>query len=99
MSFTMQFDSRVVSIKAVQKAAYRVAKHAITDVRVSGLNISLTVTPTDTAIDVVALEVEVSRHVLDYSLREKIGNETADIRNLILSTAFSRIIEQNSEGD
>ena len=40
---------------------------------------------------------ELRQTVNDYSLRGKISAETQEMRNLILSAAFSRVISQESE--
>ena len=67
------------------------------DLKIDGPNIQVTLTTHDSSVDIHLLATELKRCVNDYSLREKIGAETADLRNLILATAFSRIIEQNNQ--
>lgn len=97
MNIDLTFDNRVNSIEAVQKALYRVMTNTDFDLKIDGLNIQVTLTTHDSSVDIHLLATELKRCVNDYSLREKIGAETADLRNLILATAFSRIIEQNNQ--
>jgi His-Xaa-Ser system protein HxsD len=99
MNIDLTFDNRVNSIEAVQKALYRVISNSDFDLKIDGLNIQVTLTTQDSSVDIQLLATELKRCVNDYSLREKIGAETADLRNLILATAFSRIIEQNNQDD
>ena len=99
MIIQLTFDNRVNSIEAVQKALYRVMNNVDFDLRINGLNIEVTITTLDSSVDLHLLATEMKRHVNDYSLREKISVETADLRNLILAAAFSRIIEQNDQDD
>ena len=99
MIIQLTFDYRVNSIEAVQKALYRVMNNVDFEIRINGLNIDVTITTLDSSVDLQLLATELKRHVNDYSLREKISVETADLRNLILATAFSRIIEQNDQDD
>ena len=99
MNIDLTFDNRINSIEAVQKALYRVISNSDFDLKIDGLNIQVTLTTQDSSVDIQLLATELKRCVNDYSLREKIGAETADLRNLILATAFSRIIEQNNQDD
>ena len=99
MTIELTFDNRVNSIKAVQKALYRVMTNADFDMKIDGHNIQVTISKLDSSVEIQLLATELKRCVNDYSLREKIGAETADLRNLILATAFSRIIEQNNQDD
>ena len=99
MIIQLTFDYRVNSIEAVQKALYRVMNNVDFEIRINGLNIDVTITTLDSSVNLQLLATELKRHVNDYSLREKISVETADLRNLILATAFSRIIEQNDQDD
>jgi len=97
MIIELTFDNRINSIEAVQKALYRVINNADFDLKLNGLHIEVTITTLDPDIDGQRLTAEMKRCVNDYSLREKIGEETADLRNLILATAFSRIIDQSNQ--
>ena len=99
MIIELTFDNQVNSIEAVQKALYRVMTNTDFDLRIDGCNILVKLTTLDSSVDVQLVATELKRCVNDYSLREKIGAETADLRNLILATAFSRIIEQNNQDD
>ena len=99
MDITLKFDNRVNSIESVQKALYRLGSGIDFDIELVGSSIELRIVFLDLETDSKIIAAEIKRSVNDYSLREKIGTETADLRNLILATAFSRIIDQNINHD
>lgn len=99
MDFILTFDNRITSVESVQKALYRFSNRLDFEIKIIGTNIEVNFNALDLQTDTRLLAIEIKQSVNDYSLREKIGVETADMRNLILAAAFSRIIEQNNHDD
>ena len=87
---TVSFDSAAHSVDAVQRAAYRFSDRASFEVVDAEGTIAVTVWPKDEEGDLPALIGELRTEVLDQVLRERIRDETADVRNLVLALAFSR---------
>lgn len=86
-SRVVEFDPAAVTIDAVQRAAYRMSDRLSIDVR-AGEVIECTVhIPAGSQVD--ELLAEFRNEVLDQVLRERIRQETAEARNLILAVAFS----------
>jgi His-Xaa-Ser system protein HxsD len=83
MEIMLTFDNRINSIESVQKALYRLGSGFDFDIKLIGSSIELRVSFLDLETDSQLIATEVKRSVNDYSLREKIGAETADLRNLI----------------
>jgi His-Xaa-Ser system protein HxsD len=87
----LEFDAAAHSVDAVQRAGYRFIDRFATDVRVQGgvlrciLHFAGTADPPSEE-DLVSFRAE----VLDQVLRERIRGETAGVRNVILSLAFSK---------
>lgn len=87
----LDLDQSVYSLEAVQKAAYRFIDRLTVLISQSEKVITCD-------IDVIAgrkdlLEpvlADFKRELLDQQLRVQIKNETTDVRNLILSYAFSK---------
>jgi His-Xaa-Ser system protein HxsD len=83
------FDLGAQSLDAVQRAAYRLSDRASFEITVGEGSAEVLLTPTEGG-DRARLEAELRNEVLDQVLRERIREETADVRNLILALAFSR---------
>ena len=84
----VEFDPHAASVDAVQRAAYRLSDRMSVDIQV-GDSIACTVFVTD-ADDADAVLASFRNEVLDQVLRERIREETAAARNLILALAFSQ---------
>ncbi|XYI02571.1 His-Xaa-Ser system protein HxsD [Sorangium sp. So ce1128] len=86
-------DLRAYRLSAVQKAAYRMAAKCtavVGKIHDQSLEVTLTFPPTTSeraALEAARLFFE---ELLDQELREKVGEETASLRALILAHAFSR---------
>ena len=85
------FDGSLHSGDAIQRAAYRFIDRCSTEVtRDEAGNFLCTLTPFDpSGLSLSALESAFRNEVLDQVLRERIREETAGVRNLIWSLAFS----------
>jgi His-Xaa-Ser system protein HxsD len=88
----LEFDSKVYSAEAVQKAAYRFINRMAAAVSLDGEKIRCELKPDagTPSEGIEALIADFSKEVLDQNLRERIKAETAQARNLILSYAFSK---------
>lgn len=75
---------------AVQRALYRLSDRTSGEVRVIDGRIRCTLHPgSDDENDLVSLLADLNNEVLDETLRARIRDQTADVRNLILALAFS----------
>jgi His-Xaa-Ser system protein HxsD len=87
-------DLRAFRLAAVQKAAYRMAAKCtavIGEIRDNSLDVTLAFPPAtgeQAALEAARLFFQ---ELLDQELREKVGEETASLRTLILAHAFSRV--------
>lgn len=84
------FDLHAYSIDAIQRAAYGLASLASAEVRLRDADIICTLRPRTTP-PIADLADRLRDSAIDEALRERIREETADVRNLILSVAYSRI--------
>ncbi len=88
----LEFDSKVYSAEAAQKAAYRFINRMSVIVSLKGETIRCELKPDQEAspehIDLLAADF--CKEVLDQNLRERIKRDTEQARNLILSYAFSK---------
>ena len=84
----LDFDSSATTIDAIQRAAYRLSDRLSLELQ-AGAKIVCTVHPNagEDADDLVAA---FRNEVLDQTLRERIRDESAATRNLILALAFSQ---------
>lgn len=84
------FDAAAYSIDAIQRAIYKLSDRMSADIAVQDgayrCAIYFAVDEEDAAESILA---EFRNEVLDQTLRERIRNETAEARNLILAIAFS----------
>jgi His-Xaa-Ser system protein HxsD len=96
--FDVSFDSESHSVGAIQRAAYRLSDRLAIDVRsVEGAyhcHLWVDVGDENAAERVV---FDFRNEVVDQVLRERIREETADSRNVILSLAFSQTALITSE--
>jgi His-Xaa-Ser system protein HxsD len=83
------FDARHHSADAVQRAAYRFSDRLALDLEDDGDQLRCRLTFLDTDIDEEATVAQFKIEVLDQVLRERIREETKDVRNLVLALAFS----------
>jgi len=86
----LSFDRAAYSADAIQRAAYRFSDRLSLDLSAEGseYRCGLDLETSDAAIaDGVVRDFR--REVLDQTLRERIREETQDVRNLILAVAFS----------
>lgn len=84
------FDPGAYSVDAIQRAAYRLSDRASCEIVVGEKAIEVEVTPLAEDSDASVLLAELRSEALDQVLRERIREETADVRNLVLALAFSR---------
>jgi His-Xaa-Ser system protein HxsD len=81
------FDPQAVSTDAVQRAVYRLSDRLSVDI-CAGEVIECTVHAADVS-EMEPLLAEFRNEVLDHVLRERIRDETAAARNVILALAFA----------
>ncbi|WP_437737408.1 His-Xaa-Ser system protein HxsD [Sorangium sp. So ce1335] len=89
----LSIDLRTYRLTAVQKTAYRMAAQCtavIREVRDHLLEVTLTFPPTTSERAALEAARLFFQELLDQELREKVGEETASLRALILAHAFSR---------
>jgi His-Xaa-Ser system protein HxsD len=83
----LEFDPNAVTIDAVQRAAYKLSDRLSAVVRSGELIECRIYLPKDA--EALAILAEFRNEVLDQVLRERIRQETAAVRNMILALAFS----------
>ena len=89
----LTLDLRVYRLAAVQKTAYRLAASCTAILGQLGehtLDVALTFAPATTAQEAAKITRLFYQELLDQELREKVGEETAPLRALLLAHAFSR---------
>jgi len=89
---SITFDSRVYSLIAVKKAAYRFLNKFAADIAINGDAIVCLLGFSDSSPEEVrpAIVDDFRKEVLDQDLRERVKSETEAVRNLILAYAFSK---------
>jgi His-Xaa-Ser system protein HxsD len=91
-TISVDFDSRVFSLIAVKKAAYRYIDSFSVDISLTNDEVrcllKLTSPKSDESLG--RLVDDFKKEVLDQDLREKLKIETEPVRNLILAHAFSK---------
>lgn len=85
----VSFDLGAYSLDAVQRAAYRLSARASSEIAVEEKTIEVVLRPLGDE-DLATIAGELRSEALDQVLRERIREETADVRNLVLAVAFSR---------
>ena len=89
-SFEMAVDSRVYGLLVCQKACYALMGEISCQLSVDESEIVIAVTALpECELDEGQIRSLLLDELLDYSLREKIGEATETVRNIILSNAFS----------
>lgn len=87
----LDLDRSVYSLEAVQKAAYRFIDRLTVLISQSEAVITCDIDVIEGRYDLLeSLVADFKRELLDQQLRVQIKKETTDVRNLILSYAFSR---------
>lgn len=87
----LDLDSSVYSLEAVQKSAYRFIDRLTVVIFQSEDLISCEIEKIEGREEIFeVLLADFKRELLDQQLRVQIKRETSDVRNLILSYAFSR---------
>lgn len=80
----------VHSVEAVKRAGYVLMHRAMLDIQASNDELICLLNPVSEGTDVVALERDFRREVLDQDLRISIEDRTAPYKNAILGLAFSQ---------
>ena len=88
VAIDVEFDPETTTVDAIQRAAYRLSDRLALDMR-TGETINCTIYPS-AGEDATELIAAFRNEVLDQVLRERIRDETAAARNLILALAFSQ---------
>lgn len=88
----LEFSSAVYDLEAVKRAAYRFSDRVVVEITPLGetINCRLTALSALAAKQLDQIVGDFRIEVLDQDLRLKIASETAPLRNLILSLAFSK---------
>lgn len=91
-TISVNFDSRVFSLIAVKKAAYKYIDSFSADITLTNdeVRCSLKLTSPRSDESFVRLVDDFKKEVLDQDLREQLKVETEPVRNLILAHAFSK---------
>ncbi len=90
--FKLEFEKKLFSLVAIQKATYRLSGFFNMDVKTINNSYEITLNKNKQTSDEgfsYAIE-EFKKYVNDEQLREKLKQETEPIRNLILGIAFSK---------
>lgn len=97
---TVLFDPKVYCLTAVKKAAYRIGDRASSQIEIlPDGNIQVVLTAKDRLPLSGDLLSDFRDEVLDQDLRETIGAETAQIRNILLAQAFSGVSLTDQVGE
>lgn len=94
----VSFDAEAYSIDAVQRAAYRLSDRISCEISSSDGLIEVEVTALEDSSDLALIVGELRNEALDQVLRERIREETTDVRNLVLALAFSRTGLSETDG-
>ena len=89
---TVELDSRVLSLIAIKKAAYKYLNSFVCDISVqeNAIRCVLSFTNSISEEACVQLVEDFKKESLDQDLRERLKEETESVRNLILAHAFSK---------
>jgi His-Xaa-Ser system protein HxsD len=86
----LSFDRSTASVDAIQRAVYRLSDRLSCDIIPADSAIEVIVHPAGPDDDCEQMLGELRNEVLDQSLRERVREETSDVRNLVLALAFSK---------
>jgi len=89
-SIVVRFAAGLYPIDAIKRAAYRFTDKLVIDIQPDADGVSCALRPLSAKTDLSALEGQFRNEVLDQDLRITIGKETEQVRNLVLSLAFSK---------
>ena len=88
--FDLDVDSNIYSIDVCKKACYALMAYISCSFKISQSKITITaVISGEHTEDIDQIEALLLDELLDYSLRESISSQTENLRNIILSNAFS----------
>ena len=90
MMRSVVFDCGLFKPDSIKRAAYRFADRATFEFRLDGSYLTVTITVDGTEEQLSAVVDDLHREVLDQDLRDTLSQETAQIRTLILASAFSK---------
>ena len=92
MNYFIDFDTNVICIEAVKKAAYKYLTKFSADIKLGegSLTVRVEFDQKIAASDHLAIIQDFKKEVLDQDLREVLKKETEGYRNLVLAHAFSR---------
>lgn len=86
----LTFDSSATPLDAIQRAIYRLSDRLSCDLSIADGRCHCTVhTCDDSAISMDEVVAQLRNEVLDETLRQRVREETREVRNLILALAFS----------
>jgi His-Xaa-Ser system protein HxsD len=89
-SFELRLDSKVYSLDVCKKASYALIDLLSCEIKVVDTDILISAVKSgDSELGANELHALLLDELLDYSLRESISSQTDNIRNIILSNAFS----------
>lgn len=99
VELALEFDERLYSVEALQKAAYRYIHVLVADFSLGEGKVHCLLTPKHGVGDETFPRhvQEFKNEVLDQQLRLKIREDTEQVRNLILGIAFSNTGLQTGE--
>jgi His-Xaa-Ser system protein HxsD len=91
-SLVATFDSKVFTMMAIKKAAYKYVQAFSADITMQGeqINCQLTFSSPVSEEEGVRLVEDFKKEVLDQDLRERLKAETEAVRNVILAHVFSK---------
>lgn len=90
VTFEVKVDSNVYSLEVCKKACYALMGYLSCIIQTSSSHNVITAKVTgDHSKSSVELKELLFDELLDYSLRESISSKTENVRNIILSNAFS----------
>ena len=97
---SIEFDSHLVSPEALLKTAYWFSRDFYCDIRSAEELTVVSLRPKDSALLHEGIRQEFLNHALDFALRERVNQQTADVRDLLLAKAFSEsgVLEDAPQG-
>jgi His-Xaa-Ser system protein HxsD len=88
--FDLKLDSNVYSLDVCKKASYALMDYISCEIKTINSEIIIEAfKSSDSEYDADQLQALLLDELLDYSLRESISKQTEDVKNIILSNAFS----------
>lgn len=94
----LSFDTRVVRLSALKKAAYRLSGALTVSFNLVGDGVTCRLKPSPgTEWDAAQVEHTFRTAALDQELREQIAEQTETLRNAVLSVAFAPLTARSAE--